>query len=75
MLGMGDLGQELPFGHRHGLGLGVAEVQQPLEDHPPVADIAIDRQVDPAEAAVRDAALTSYWPPISPFGPRSGRKS
>ncbi len=54
---VGHLGEELAFGHRHGLSLGVAEVQQALENHPAVTDIAIDGQIDPAEAAVRDAAL------------------
>ena len=51
-----DLGQEPPLGDRGGLRVGVPGVQQALEHHPPVADVAVAGQVDPAEAAVRQAA-------------------
>ena len=54
---MHDLGQELPFGHRDRLRLGVAGMHQALEHHRTVVDVVVDRQVHPAQAAVRDAAL------------------
>src|SRR4029079_15820042 len=47
--------EDLGLGHRH--RLGVAGVQQALEDHPAVFDVAVDRQINPAEAAVRNATL------------------
>lgn len=55
--GVGDLGEELTLGHRNGLRFGITEMQEPLENYPPVADIAIDREVDPSQAAVRDGPL------------------
>ncbi len=51
------LGEELPFGHRDRLRLRVAGVHQALEHHRPVVDVVVDRQVDPTQPAVRDAAL------------------
>ena len=50
------LGQELPLGHGRGHRVGVPGVQQALEYHPAVADVAVAGQVDRAEAAVRQAA-------------------
>ena len=52
-----DLGEELPFGHRDRLRLGVAGVHQAFEHHRPVVDVVVDGQVDPTQSAVRDAAL------------------
>ncbi len=54
---MGDLGQELPFGHRDRLRLGVTGVHQALEHDGSVVDVVVERQVDPAEPTVRDTAL------------------
>ena len=54
MLDLGE-GEDLGGGGSH--GVGVAGVQQTLEHHPAVVHVAVDRQVDPAEAAVRDASL------------------
>ena len=54
---VGDLGEELPFGHRDRLRLGVTRMHQTLEHHRAVVDVRVERQVDPAEAAVGDAAL------------------
>src|SRR5262249_14191676 len=52
-----DLGESEHLGLGHGHGLGIAGVQQALEDHPAVFDVAVDRKIDPAEAAVRNATL------------------
>ncbi len=54
---VGDLGEELPLGHGDRLRLGVAGVDQALEHDRTVVDVGIERQVDPAETTVRDAAL------------------
>jgi hypothetical protein len=51
-----DLGEEPAFRRRGGHRVGVAGVQQALEHHPPVADVAVTGEVDPAEAAVRETA-------------------
>ena len=51
-----DLGEEAPLGDRRLHGVRIPGVEQALEHHPPVADVAVPGQVDPAEAAVRDAA-------------------
>ena len=56
-LRVNHFGEELAFGHRDRLGLGVAGVDQALEHHRTVVDVVIDRQVDPAQPAVGDAAL------------------
>ncbi len=55
-IGVLDLGQELPLGDGGRHGVGVAGVQQALQHHPPVADVVVLGQVDPAEAAVGEAA-------------------
>ena len=55
--GMRDLGQELALRHGHRLRFGVARVHQALEHHRPLVDVAVDRQIHPAESAVRNAAL------------------
>lgn len=39
----------------HLLGHGVARVQQALEDHPAVADVVVEREVDPADSPVGEA--------------------
>src|SRR5262249_61377694 len=55
-VGVLHLGQEPAFGHGgQGRG-GVAGAEQTLEDHPSVGDPGVGRQVDPAHAAVRQAA-------------------
>ena len=50
------LGQELALGDRDRHGVRVPRVQQALEHHPAVADVAVPGQVDPAEAAEGEAA-------------------
>ena len=59
---MFHLGEGEDFGGGGGHGVGVAGVQQALEHHPAVVHVAVDRQVDPAEAAVRDASLHFVLP-------------
>ncbi len=59
---MGDLGEEFALGHRHGLRFDIVGVQQALEHHPAVADIAVDRQIDPAQPTVREATLDFVLP-------------
>ena len=54
---MHHLGEELPFGHRDRLRLGVTGVHQAFEHHRTVVDVVVDGQIDPAQPAVRDAAL------------------
>ena len=54
--GMVDRGQELPFRDRDALRLRIRGIQQAFEDDGPVAHVAVDGQVDPAEAAVGDGA-------------------
>ena len=51
-----DLGQELPLDDGHRERVLVAGVQQTLEHHPAVGDVPVLGQVDPAEAAVGQAA-------------------
>ena len=51
-----DLRQELLLGDRRGQRVGVAGVEQALEHHPAVGDVAVAGEVDPAEAAVGDRA-------------------
>ena len=55
-VGVLDLGEEAALGDRRGHRVLVAGVQQALEHHPPVGDRAVDRQIDPAQAAVGEAA-------------------
>ena len=59
---MFDLGEREGLGGGGGHRVGVAGIQQALEHHPAVVDVAVDRQVDPAEAAVRDTALHFVLP-------------
>ena len=54
---MRELGEELSFGHRDLAGLGPVGVEQALEHDPAVGDVVVDGDVDPAHAAVREAAL------------------
>ena len=51
-----ELGEEPLLRVGRGERGGVAGVQQALEDDPAVADLAVARQVHPAEAAVREGA-------------------
>lgn len=55
-VGVLQLGEEAPLGHRHRQRLRITGVQQPLEHHPPVGDRMVRRQIDPAEPAVRQTA-------------------
>ena len=55
-VGVLDLRQEPPFGDGGRHGVRVAGVEQALEHHPAVADVAVRGQVDPAEPAVGEAA-------------------
>ena len=54
--GVVDLGEEAPLGHGCGHRVGVTRVEQALEHHRPVVHRPVERQVDPAEAAVGEAA-------------------
>ena len=54
---MFHLREGLGFGGGSSHGVGIGGVHQTLEHHPAVVHVAVDRQVDPAEAAVRDASL------------------
>ena len=51
-----DLGEEPLLGDRRGQGVGVAGVEQTLEDDPAVRHVLVAGEVDPAEAAVGQAA-------------------
>ena len=51
-----DLGEELLLGDGGGERVGVAGVEQALQHHPPVGDVAVLREVDPAHAAVGERA-------------------
>ena len=57
---MVDLDEESAFGDGRRHRVGIAGIDQPLEDDPPVAavvgDVAVAAEVDPAEAAVRQRA-------------------
>jgi hypothetical protein len=55
-IGVLHLSQELPLGHGGRHGIRVPGIQQPLQYHPAVADVAVARQVDPAEPAEGEAA-------------------
>jgi hypothetical protein len=55
-VGVLDLGEERALGRRRLLRLRVAAVQQALEHHPAFAHVVVARQVDPAQAAVGQAA-------------------
>jgi len=49
-------GQELPLGHRGGHSIRVPGIQQPLQHHPAITDVAVARQVDPAQPPEGQAA-------------------
>ncbi len=55
-------GEGEDFGGGGGHGVGVAGVDEALQHHPAVAHVAVDRQIDPAKAAVREAALHFVLP-------------
>jgi hypothetical protein len=57
-----DLGEELPLGEGGGHRVRVPGVEQALEHHPAVADVAVLRQVNPAESAVGEAAEHQVLP-------------
>ena len=61
-VGVLDLGEEAPLGDGRGQRVLVPGVQQALEHHPAVGDRAVHREVDPAEPAVREAALHVVLP-------------
>ncbi len=63
------LGEELPLGDRGLERVGVARVQQALEHDVAVGHVPVAGEVDPPEAAVRDAAR----PPRT--GRRRGRRA
>ena len=50
-------GEELTFGDGDRLRLLPTRLEQTLEHHPPIADIAVDRRIYPADAAVGDTTL------------------
>src|SRR5262249_36882150 len=50
------LREELPFGDRRFVGVLVAGVEQTLQHHVAVGDVAVLREIDPTETAVRNAA-------------------
>jgi hypothetical protein len=56
MFGCSTSARNLPFGHRGLHRVRVPGVEQALEHDPAVADVVVPGQVDPAEAAVREAA-------------------
>ena len=55
--GVDNLGEEPPLGHRDGLCFGVTGMHQAFEHHRAIVDVAVERQINPAQSAVRDAAL------------------
>jgi hypothetical protein len=57
-----DADEEAPLGLGGGERLGVHRVEQALEHHPPAVEVAVRGEVDPAEAAVREAALHLVLP-------------
>ena len=61
-VGVFHLGEGEGFGGSGGHRVGVAGVHQTLEHHPAVVHVAVDGQVDPAEAAVGDAAAHFVLP-------------
>ena len=67
-----DLREELPLGDGSGQRVRVTGVEQSLEHHPPVVDVAVPGQVNPAEAAVREHPRTSYCPATSSPGSSLG---
>ena len=74
-VGVLDLGEEPPLGHRDRKRLLVAGVQQALEHHPPVGDRPVDREVDPAQTAVRQAAHDLVLAVHHLAGPQLGHKA
>ena len=56
MFGCSSWARNRPLGDGRRHRVGVAGVEQALEHHPAVADVAVPGQVDPAEAAVGEAA-------------------
>ena len=55
-VGVAELGEELALGPCRGQRGRVVRVEDALEDHPAVVDVAVDGEVDPAEATVRERA-------------------
>jgi hypothetical protein len=54
MSGCSTCARKLLLGDGRGEGIGVTGVEQALEDDPPVGDVAVAGEVDPAQAAVGD---------------------
>ena len=71
-VGVLDLRQVLAFGRGGLVGLGVTGVEEALEHDPPVVDVAVAGEIDPAEAAVGQAAehlvLTADHVALDEFG-------
>jgi hypothetical protein len=51
-----DLGKELLLYDRYGQRIFVAGIQQALQYDPAIRDVAVFRQIDPAQTAMRQAA-------------------
>ena len=54
--GVLDLGEEALLGNGGRQGVRVAGVEQALEDHPAVGDVAVAGEIDPAQTTVGEAA-------------------
>ena len=68
------LGEGEGFGGGGGHRVGVAGVHEALEHHPAVVHVAVDRQVDPAEPAVGDAAAHFVLPADEVAARKPGNK-
>ena len=68
------LGQELPLGDRRLVGVGVAGVEQALEHDEAVGHVLVAGEVDPAEAAVGEAAGDLVLPADEVAGLQLGRE-
>ncbi len=67
-----DLRQEPALGHRGGHGVGIGRVQQALQHHPPVVDLPVDGEIDPAQPAVRQRARDLVLPADQIAAPQLG---
>ncbi len=69
-----DLGEELLLGDRGRQRVGVAGVEQALHHHPAVGDVAVAREVDPAQPAVGQRSGHLVLPGHEVAGPELGRE-
>ena len=69
-----DLREEALLGDGGGQRVGVAGVEQALEHDPAVGDVLVAREVDPAEAAVGEAARDLVLPGDQVTGVQLGRE-